>query len=137
MIARTSWKISLCLLALIVVSGIAGAIVGRRWARADIARRDNPETWNEAAMRTFEHTVKPGPEQRVKIQAALDAAVAELKAIRSETIARSTNVIWRLVGQVERELTPDQQRAFEAMKPRQEDLGTLEVLDVDPRTNVR
>ena len=137
MSARASWKISACLLALIVVSGIAGTVVGRRWTRADIARRDNPETWHESAMRTFEHTVKPTPDQRRKIQAALDSAVAELKAIRADTIARSTNVIWRLVAEVERELTPEQKQAFEAMKPQQQDLGTLELLDVESRKNPR
>lgn len=125
-------KIVLCLLALIMASGSAGALLGRRWARADLARRDNPETWNEAVMHTFERTVKPSPEQRPKIQAALDAAVAELKAIRAETIVRSTNVIWHLVGAVERELTPEQREAFEAMKPRQDDLRTLDVLHVGP-----
>jgi hypothetical protein len=131
MIARTSWRISLCLVALIVASGLAGTMVGRRWTRADMARRDNPETWHESALRTFAHTVKPTPDQRQKIQTALDSAVAELKVIRADTIARSTNVIWRLVAEVERELTPEQRRAFEAMKPKQQDLGTLEVLDVE------
>ena len=130
--ARASWKIIVCLLALIVVSGAAGTILGRRWARAEMARRDNPETWNEAALRTFERTVKPTPEQRPKIEATLAAAIEELKAIRADTIVRSSNVIWRLVADVERELTPEQRAAFEAMKPRQQDLSTLDVLQVEP-----
>ena len=53
------------------------------------------------------------------------------EAIRLETIARSTNVIWRLVSQVEEELTPEQRRAFEAMKPKASEL-TLDVLKVKP-----
>jgi hypothetical protein len=135
--ARASWKIIVCLLALILVSGTAGAILGRRWARAEMARRDNPETWNEAALRTFERTVKPTPEQHPKIEATLAAAIEELKAIRTETIVRSSNVIWRLVADVERELTPEQRAAFEAMKPRQQDLSTLDVLQVEPETPPR
>ena len=135
--ARASWKIIVCLLALILVSGTAGAILGRRWARAEMARRDNPETWNQSAMRTFERTVRPTPEQRPKIQAALDSAVAELKTIRADTISRSTNVIWRLVAEVERELTPAQKQAFEAMKPRQNELSTLDVLQVEPEKTPR
>lgn len=129
---RSSWKIAACLLALIVASGIAGTLLGRRWARAEMARRDNPETWNQAAMRTFDRTVKPTAAQREKIQAALDSAIEQLKTIRAETIARSTNVIWRLVDEVERELTPEQRQAFKAMKPRQDDLHTLDVLEVGP-----
>jgi hypothetical protein len=130
--ARASSRIIVCLLALIVVSGAAGAMIGRRWARAEMARRDNPETWNEAALRTFERPVQPTPAQRPKIEASLAAAIEELKAIRTETILRSSNVIWRLVADVERELTPEQREAFQAMKPRQQDLSTLEVLQVEP-----
>jgi membrane-bound lytic murein transglycosylase B len=129
---RNSWKVVVCLFALIAASGIAGTIMGRRWARGEMARRDNPETWNEAAMRTFDRTVKPTPAQRQKIQSALDSTVEQLKAIRAETIVRSTNVIWRLVDEVERELTPEQKQAFEAMKPRQDELRTLDVLQVGP-----
>lgn len=129
--ARNSWKIIVCLLALILVSGAAGTLVGRRWARADMARRDNPETWNEAALRTFERTVKPTAEQRPQIEASLAAAIEELKAIRADTILRSSNVIWRLVAEVERRLTPEQREAFQAMKPRQQDLSTLDVLQIE------
>lgn len=125
------WKIVLCLLALAAVSGMAGGFVGYRLARHRLEQRDNPETWNETAMRTFDRTVQPGPEQRVKIKASLDTAIEALKAIRADTIARSTNVIWRLVEQVEKELTPEQAAAFAKMKPSQQDLSTLEVLHVD------
>ena len=126
-----SLKIALGLAALVLASGFAGTLLGRRLTREEQRRQDNPETWNAAAMRTFEHTVRPTPEQRAKIQAYLDRAVTDLKAIRADTIARSTNVIWRLVDQVERELTPEQKAAFAPMKPNQNDLSTLDVLHVD------
>ncbi len=126
------WKIAGCLAALVLVSGLAGALLGQRLARVKIEQRNDPDTWNESAMRTFERTVKPTDEQRPRIQACLEGAVNDLKAIRAETIARSTNVIWRLVHEVERELTPEQRAAFETMKPRQSDLSTLEILRVEP-----
>jgi len=62
--------------------------------------------------------------------------VRELQAIRLETVAHSTNVIWRLVAEIEQELTPEQRRAFEATKPTPSDL-TLDVLKVKPRTGER
>ena len=70
-------------------------------------------------------------EDDTRIQAELDKAVRELQAIRLETIARSTNVIWKLVANVEQQLTPEQRRAFEVMKPKPDDL-TLDVLNVNP-----
>ena len=125
------WKIALCLAALVVVSGLAGALVGHHVARRQMEVRNDPGNWNEHVARTFERVVKPDPEQGARIQVHLDRAVRELQAIRLETIARSTNVIWHLVGEVEKELTPEQRKAFDTMKPKPADL-TLDVLKVKP-----
>jgi hypothetical protein len=127
------WKIVVCLAALILVSGLAGGLLGHHLIRVKWEQRNNPDNWNETVMRTFERQVNPTDEQRQKIQSYLDAAVEDLKAIRADTIARSTNVIWRLVAQVEKELSPEQKTAFEQMKPKQSDLTSLEVLQVEPR----
>lgn len=123
------WKILSGLIGLILVSGLAGGLIGRRLTRQQLDARNDPASWNEHVCREFDRLVKPTPEQEPKLQAHLDRAVRELQAIRMETIARSTNVIWRLVGEIERELTPEQRRAFEAMKPKPADL-TLDVLKV-------
>jgi hypothetical protein len=125
------WPIAVCLAALVVVSGLVGALIGHGVARRQLEARNDPVNWNEHVARTFDRIVKPDPEQGARIQVHLDRAVGELQAIRLETIARSTNVIWRLVGEVENELTPEQRKAFDTMKPRPADL-TLDVLKVKP-----
>jgi capsid protein len=127
------WKIALCLTALVIVSGLVGALVGHHFARRQLEARNDPGNWNEHVSRTFDRIVKPDPEQEAQIQVHLDQAVRELQAIRLETIARSTNVIWRLVAEVEKELTPEQRKAFETMKPKPADL-TLDVLKVKPQS---
>jgi hypothetical protein len=126
-----SWKIALCLLGSFAAVGLSGGLIGHRIARCQLEARNNPETWNEHVAREFDRIVEPTPEQGARIQAYLDSAVGELQVIRLDTIARSTNVIWRLIAEVERELTPEQRRAFEAMKPRPADV-TLDVLDLPP-----
>jgi hypothetical protein len=125
------WKVLIALLSLVLVSGLAGALIGHRVARLQLDARNDPDTWNVHVGREFDRVVKPTPEQEPRVQAHLNKAVQELQAIRLETIARSTNVIWRLVAEVEQELTPEQRRAFEAMKPKASDL-TLDVLKVRP-----
>ena len=125
------WKIGLCLAAIVVVSAAGGWLVGHRSARQQLQKRNDLESWNVHVAQVFEQTVHPSPEQGAKIQAHLDQAVRELQSIRSDTIARSTNVIWRLVEEVEAELTPEQRKAFEAMKPKPGEL-TLDVLKVKP-----
>jgi hypothetical protein len=130
------WKIVLALLTLVVVTGLAGGLIGHRVARCHLDERNNPENWNEHVAREFDRIVRPTAEQGPRIQAHLDKAVRELQAIRLETISRSTNVIWRLVAEVEQELTPEQRQAFQAMKPKPGDL-TLDVLNVDPKHDSR
>jgi len=125
------WKIVSCLLAIALTGGLAGLLMGHRLALNEMARRNNLEHWNEHVAREFDRIVKPTTDQDTRIQAHLDQAVRELEDIRLQTIARSTNVIWRLVADVERELTPEQRRAFEAIKPKPGDL-TLDVLKVKP-----
>ena len=124
-------KILACLLAIVLMSGSAGFMIGHKVAWSEMARRNNLENWNEHVAREFERIVKPSVEQDTRIQAHLDRAVRELEEIRLQTIGRSTNVIWHLVADVERELTPQQRLAFEAMKPKPADLS-LDVLKVKP-----
>jgi hypothetical protein len=130
---RRSSLIVLCLVGLSLVSGLAGGLIGHRVARRQLEARNNPENWNEHVGQEFERIVKPTPEQAPRIQAHLDRAVQDLLAIRSNTITRTTNVIWRLVAEVERELTPEQRRAFEVMKPKPADL-TLDMLKVGSKS---
>lgn len=127
-----SWKVGLCLLGIIVATSLSGGLIGHRVARRQLDARNDPETWNKHVAREFDHLVKPTPAQGAVIQAHLDQAVRELQAIRMETIARSTNVIGRLILEVEKELTPEQREAFEAMKPKPSDM-TLDLLNVEPQ----
>jgi capsid protein len=122
----------LSLTALMLVCGLAGFLVGHRVVRKQIEVRNDPGAWNEHVAREFDRIVQPTPEQGSRIQARLDYAVKELQDIRLDTIARSTNVIWRLIAEVEKELTPEQLKAFEQMKPRPADL-TLDLLRVEPQ----
>jgi len=123
-----------CLVGLALVSGLAGALIGHRVARCRMEARNDPGNWNEHVTQEFVRIVNPTAEQGPKIQAHLDRAVQDLLVIRSETIAKTTNVIWRLVADVERELTPEQRKAFEVMKPKTADL-TLDMLKVGAKTN--
>ena len=125
-------KMVFSLTALMLVCGLAGFLIGHLVARKQIEVRNDPGAWNEHVAREFDRIVQPTPEQSRRIQPFLDQAVKELQDIRLDTIARSTNVIWRLIAEVEKELTPEQLKAFEHMKPRPADL-TLDLLRVEPK----
>ncbi len=126
-----SAKLLLLLGLLMLVSALAGFLLGHRIARKQYEVRNDPSNWNEHVASEFDRIVHPTAEQGVRIKASLNDAVRQLQAIRLETINRSTNVIWHLIAEVEKELTPEQQKAFEQMKPRPADLN-LDVLQVKP-----
>jgi hypothetical protein len=121
------------LIALILVSGLLGGLLGRRYAQIECARRSDPSHWNVAAMRALQRTVKPTPAQREKLQQDLDAAVEQLQAIRADTIARSSQVVRQLVAQVEKELTPEQRVAFQRIVPKESEFSNLNLLNVETR----
>ena len=111
--------------------GLVGGLVGRRIALLELESRNNPHTWNEHVSHEFQRLVHPTEAQRPRVQAHLDHAVKELREIRRDTLLRSTNVIWQLVQRVEAELSPEQRKAFEAMKPAPGDLD-LDLLNTSP-----
>lgn len=110
---------------------LVGGLVGRRIALLELESRNNPHTWNEHVSHEFQRLVHPTEAQRPRVQAHLDHAVKELREIRRDTLLRSTNVIWQLVQRVEAELSPEQRKAFEAMKPAPGDLD-LDLLNTSP-----
>ena len=128
---RGVWKTVICLVALAAVSAAVGGLVGRRLARREFERRSDPVNWNEAALRDLERKLKPTLPQLEKIRGHMDAAVADLIRVRTETIKQSTAIVLRLVEQVEKELTPEQRRAFAALKPKPAELSNLKLLNVD------
>ena len=131
MIILDHWKIAASLMAIATASALAGGIAGHRIARRHYEKRADPAHWNVTVAHRFDQLVHPTPAQSVKIQGYLDDAVRQLQTVRQDTIAKSTNIIFTLVAQVERELTPEQKTAFEALKPKPSDLN-LNLLNVKP-----
>ena len=126
------WKIILVLLAIALLSGYGGGIVGYRIAKEKARRRSNPEAWNVTAMRVLEDRLKLAPAQIEKVQAVMDANVVDLVATREETMVKTNVILEKMVAQIERELTPEQ--AVELLKLRTERKPVpLEMLYVEPR----
>ncbi len=120
--ARRHGVILASLLGIGALCGLSGALIGYRVAREEMRERSNPETWHERVSRRFEAVVRPTPEQTERLEKHLDVALRDLKEIRSNAVSRSAIVIDHLVERVQAELTPEQQEAFERIKPRRDEL---------------
>lgn len=126
-------SILLRLLAISLISALIGGVAGFRLAVHLAKRRANPEQWNVTAMNHLDRRLNLTPEQHTQVQAEMDQAVVEMKAIRLDTIARTADVIDRLIGRVEKEMiTPEQKATFAVIKRERHD-ASLELLMVEPR----
>ena len=126
------WKIIVCLLAIVAVSGLAGAKFGYQKAKRDMRAKHNPEQWNERAMQGIDAGLQLSPKQRVKIQTLIDEAVDEMKVVQVETVGRTSEIINKLVADLDKELTAEQKEKFAKMKPKESDV-TIDLLKVQPR----
>jgi hypothetical protein len=126
------WKITAILIAIVFASGLAGGFGGFQLAKAKYRKRSNPEDWNVAAMRSLENGLHLTPEQRVKMQAILDGGVEEFKTIRIDTIAKSNEVLERMILAVDKELTPEQRVEFDKFRAKRVQ-ANLDMLKVEPR----
>ena len=129
---RAKWKITLVLLSLVLVSFLAGAFLGAKLTERTLKRRHAPEMWNQTVMRALQQRLKLTPEQAQKVQAIIDGGVEEMKGIRLETIGKTDAVFERMIAQVERELTPEQNAELQKLK-QQRTATTIDMLKVEPR----
>jgi len=129
---KTRWKIILALAGVVLISGLAGGVIGAHRASVRIRAHSNPENWNESVMRQLQHRLHLTPEEARKVQGHLDTRVDELKILREDTVAKTNEIIERLIADVDSELTPEQKAEFAKLKT-QRGPTTLDTLKVQPR----
>jgi Spy/CpxP family protein refolding chaperone len=116
----------------VLVSVVAGGIVGAKVAEHLLKKRHAPEMWNQSVMHALQRHLKLTPAQAQKVQAIIDGGVGEMKTIRLETITRTDVVVERLIADIDRELTPEQSAELQKLKA-QRGATTIDMLKVEPR----
>ena len=125
-------KIIGLLLALMIISGLAGTCIGIRLGKAQVRKRSVPEAWNVEAMKTLQRKLDLTPEQAAKIQAILDSGVEELRAVRADTLERTDKIINRLASEITPVLSEEQRPVFHQLVEERAQ-ASLEMLNVLPR----
>ena len=131
---KPKWKITLVLLGIVLVSFAAGGFLGAKLTERALKRRHAPEMWNQTVMRALQQHLKLTPEQAQKVQAIIDNGVDEMKGIRLDTIARTDAVFEKMIVQIEKELTPEQDAELQKLKQARM-ATTIDMLKVEPRNN--
>jgi len=126
--------IILLLIALMIISGLAGTCLGIRIGKDRVRKRSVPEAWNVEAMKSLQRKLDLTPEQAAKVQAVLDSGVDELRGVRTDTLARTDKIINRLVGEIEPLITEEQRPLFHKLVEERAQ-ASLEMLNIVPRSD--
>lgn len=110
-------KVAFLITVLVLVSMVVGFIMGAIVAKAVAKKKDNPIFWKKAAM-TQLNKLHPTEEQKKKFEVRVDSAVKELVAIRKDTVTRIQGVVGKAVGDIDKDLTPEQKVIYDKIKPK-------------------
>ena len=117
MIRKSRTKAVLFMMLLVFVGMVTGFFMGAILASAIAKKKENPAFWRETVHKQL-GKLHPTPEQRKKLETRTDSAVEELATIKADTIKKVWDVVDRAVGDLDKELTPEQRKTFETFKPK-------------------
>ena len=129
-----SLKITLLLVAIVVVSFLTGFMAGSRTNQVQVRRRFDPVSWNVYAMKTLDAKLDLSGEQKKKIQLIIDQTVEEMKIVRQDTVLKTTELVNQLLSAIGDELTPEQSKIAESLSPSAEEV-TIDLLKVESEDN--
>ena len=129
-----SLKITLLLVAIVVVSFLAGFMAGSKTNQVQMRQRFDPVSWNVYAMKTLESKLDLSEEQKMKIQLIIDQTVEEMKLVRQDTVLKTTDLVDQLLSAIGDELTPEQSKIAESLSPSAEEV-TIDLLKVESEEN--
>ena len=125
-------KIVVTLIALVLVSCIAGVLIGIRISQQDMQRPFNPETWNDYALKLLEQKLRLSNSQKEKIQVIIDKAVVEMKQVHLKTKQHTIQIMNEMMAGIDKELTPEQRIIAENLVPKEDEM-TIDLLKVQSK----
>lgn len=126
-------KITLMLIALVLVCAAGGGWIGFMLGRIHERGRNQPIAWNQEVMSALHRKLKPGAEQEKRFQAAVDKAVASMQVARGNAMRETDVIVEKLIADLRAELREDQRAEFERLA-KNRGRATLDLLKVEKRT---
>jgi hypothetical protein len=116
MISRRS-KVG-CLMTLLVgfclgIGFVFGILAHQAWKK----KTDDPAFMKWAAMNHLKK-LEPTPEQVPKLEARVDAAIAELVTFKSQAVRSIWDILDRATTEIDQNLTPEQKEEWSRIKPK-------------------
>ena len=121
MICSRRCKVISLVLLLMGMSLVIGFFLGIGLSSAVQKKKDDPVFMKDAVMKKLE-TLKPTDAQRTRFKSIADDGIKELVIVRDDTKKEVIDILTRMVGQVNQELTQEQREEFAKMKPKAGDV---------------
>lgn len=109
------WKIGLCFLGVFLAGAVVGGVVTAGVVRKIVAKRANPQNWEELMMQAMDRKLNLRPDQRIKIAPMVASAANEFKSTRADAVAHYQQTLTQLKSNVATVLDPEQQKKLEKL----------------------
>lgn len=106
-----------CLMTLLIgfclgIGFVFGILAHQAWKK----KTEQPEFMKWAAMKHLKK-LEPTPEQLPKIEAKVDAAIAELMTFKAQALRNIWDILDRTSGEIDQDLTSEQKEQWSKIKP--------------------
>jgi hypothetical protein len=106
-----------CLMTLLIgfclgIGFVFGILAHQAWKK----KTEQPEFMKWAAMNHLKK-LEPTPEQLPKIEAKVDAAIAELMTFKAQALRNIWDILDRTSGEIDQDLTSEQKEQWSKIKP--------------------
>ncbi len=121
MIFSRRFKVFFIVSLLMGVSLVIGFFLGIGLAKKVQEKKDDPVFMKDAIMKKLDQ-LKPTDAQRSRFESVVDGGIKDLVGVRDETKQEVIDILTRMVGDVNQELTQEQREVFAKMKPKSGDV---------------
>jgi hypothetical protein len=108
------WKIAVALTGLFIVGVVTGSVLTLGIIKKRVT--SNNTDWPMVTFRLYKHRLKLTAEQEKKLMPVFMSAGDDIRRIRRDTMLNAFGVIRQVNTEVEKELTPEQQKEFEKLR---------------------
>jgi hypothetical protein len=110
------WKIVLSLVAIFLAGSVTGALFTVGIVKHEVRRQSDPNQWSQLTMQRWKTRLHLTAAQEEKLKPIVEATVNELRALRTNDLRQTDEILARAQTRIDPELTPEQRVRLQKMR---------------------
>jgi hypothetical protein len=110
------WKIVLSLAAIFLAGSVTGALFTVAIAKHEVRRQSDPTQWSQLTMQRWKARLHLTAAQEEKLKPIVETTVNELRALRTNDLHQTDEILARAQTRIDPELSPDQRQRLQKMR---------------------